>query len=92
MILRYVFAYTSDAEEPPMPATRRATSLTLDSAMLDEAKALGVNISRAAESGIVSELKRAKAEAWKRENRAAIEATNRYIEEFGIPLADLRKF
>ncbi len=75
-----------------MSATRRATSLTLDAAMLDEAKSLGVNISRAAESGIVSELKRAKAEAWKRENAEAILAYNEYIDTHGVPLADLRKF
>jgi antitoxin CcdA len=75
-----------------MPAARRATSLTLDAAMLDEAKSLGVNISRAAEVGLAAELKKARTEAWKRENAEAIAATNRYIEEFGIPLADLRKF
>lgn len=75
-----------------MPATRRATSLTLDSAMLDEAKALGVNISRAAEAGVAAELKRARAEAWKRENAEAIAATNRYIEEHGLPLEPYRMF
>ncbi len=75
-----------------MPATRRATSLTLDAAMLDEAKALGLNVSRAAEAGLAAELKRAKTEAWKRENAEAIAATNRYIEENGLPLEAYRMF
>jgi antitoxin CcdA len=75
-----------------MPAPRRATSLTLDAAMLDEAKALGLNISRAAEAGLAVELKKARTEAWKRENAEAIAATNRYIEEHGLPLEPYRMF
>ncbi len=71
---------------------RRATSLTLDCTMLDEAKALGVNISRAAEAGLAAALKEARAEAWKRENAEALQAANEYVAKYGIPLADLRKF
>lgn len=75
-----------------MPAARRATSLTLDAAMLDEAKALGINISRAAETGLAAELKKARTEAWKHENREAIANYNRFIEEVGLPLAEFRTF
>jgi antitoxin CcdA len=75
-----------------MSATRRATSLTLDAALLDEAKALGLNISRAAEAGLAAELKKLRTEAWKRENAEAIAATNRYIEEHGLPLEPYRMF
>jgi antitoxin CcdA len=75
-----------------MPANRRATSLTLDAAMLDEAKTLGLNISRAAEAGLAAELKKARTEAWKRENAEAIAAYNQYIEENGLPLAEYRVF
>ncbi len=74
-----------------MPA-RRATSMTLDAALLDEAKALGVNISRAAEQGVAAALKAARAEAWKRENAQAIAERAAWIERHGLPLADLRKF
>jgi antitoxin CcdA len=35
-------------------AARRATKVTIDQALLDEAKGLGINISRAAEAGIKS--------------------------------------
>lgn len=71
---------------------RRSTSLTLDRAMLDEARELGVNISRAAEKGIAADLKVAREAKWRAENRDAIAKTNAYIEEHGIPFADLRKF
>lgn len=73
-------------------STRRATSLTLPADMVEEAKAMGVNISRAAEAGIAMALKQARTEQWKREDAEAIAATNQYIEMHGIPLADLRKF
>ncbi len=76
-----------------MPAAnRRPTSMTLDKALLDEARALGVNISRAAEAGIAAELKKARAEAWKRDNAEAIAASNDYIEKHGLPLAEYRMF
>lgn len=74
-----------------MPA-RRSTSMTLDAALLDEAKALGVNISRAAEQGVAAALKAARAEAWKRENAEAIKNYNTWIEENGLPLAEYRVF
>ncbi|NGM44964.1 type II toxin-antitoxin system CcdA family antitoxin [Rhodobacter sp. SGA-6-6] len=74
-----------------MPA-RRSTSMTLDAALLDEAKALGVNVSRAAEQGVAAALKAARAEAWKRENAEAIKNYNTWIEENGLPLAEYRVF
>lgn len=71
---------------------RRATSMTLDAALLDEARALGVNLSRAAEEGIAARTMAARAEAWKRENAEAIQNTNDYIEKYGLPLAEYRTF
>jgi antitoxin CcdA len=71
---------------------RRATSLTLDRAMLDEARALGVNVSRAAEQGLAAALKAARSEAWKRENAEAIASYNAFIEKHGLPLAKYQQF
>lgn len=71
---------------------KRSTSLTLDRDLLDEAKALGVNVSRAAEKGITADLKVAREAKWRADNREAISKTNAYIEEHGIPFADQRKF
>jgi antitoxin CcdA len=76
-----------------MPGSpRRATSLTLDRAMLDEARALGVNVSRAAEQGLAAALKAARSEAWKRENAEAIASYNAFIEKHGLPLAKYQQF
>jgi len=73
-------------------ATRRATSLTLDRALLDEAKSLGVNISRAAETGVAEAVRSARAVQWRSENAAAVSEYNAFIDEGGIPLSGYRKF
>lgn len=74
------------------PPPRRATSLTLDRALLDEAKTLGVNVSRAAEAGVLAAVKAERGRRWKEDNAEFIVEYNKWIEENGIPLAEFRKF
>ena len=73
-----------------MSATRRATSMTLDAKLLDEARALGVNVSRAAEEGILAQVRSLRARRWKEENAEAIADYNQWIEENGIPNLGIR--
>lgn len=73
-----------------MSATRRSTSMTLDASLLDEARALGVNLSRAAEEGILAQVRAARAKRWKEDNAADIAAYNKWIEENGIPNQSVR--
>ena len=73
-----------------MPVTRRATSMTLDAALLDEARALGVNLSRAAEEGILAQVRAERARRWNEENADAIADYNKWIEENGIPNKGIR--
>ncbi|MCZ8333626.1 MAG: type II toxin-antitoxin system CcdA family antitoxin [Rhodobacteraceae bacterium] len=73
-----------------MPATRRATSMTLDAALLDEARSLGINISRAAEEGILAQVRAERGRRWKEDNAADIAAYNKWIEENGIPNGSIR--
>lgn len=75
-----------------MSATRRATSMTLDAKLLDEARALGVNLSRAAEEGILAQVRTLRAKHWKEDNAEAIADYNRWIEANGVPLSQFRKF
>ncbi len=65
---------------------RKPTNLSLDSALLAEARALDVNLSRAAESGIKAEVAKAAKAAWQEENRAALESSNDHVKEHGLPL------
>jgi len=73
-------------------ATRRSTSLTLNRQLLDEARELGVNVSRAAEEGLALAVRAARARRWQEENAPAIEDYNRYIAANGVPLSQFRKF
>ena len=72
--------------------SRKAVNLSIDADLLAEAKALGVNVSRAAEAGIAGAVKAEKERRWKEENREAIESSNRWVEEHGLPLAKYRQF
>lgn len=75
-----------------MPAaTRRATNLSLDPKLLEEARGLGVPLSRAAEAGLRDAVRKAHAEAWHRENAEAIRAYNEWVEKNGLPLAEHRQ-
>ncbi|MFK7878365.1 type II toxin-antitoxin system CcdA family antitoxin [Roseobacter sp.] len=71
---------------------RKATNLSLDASLLAEAKALKVNLSRAAEDGVRGAVVAAKAERWKVENAAAIQSSNAYVESHGLPLDRYRQF
>jgi antitoxin CcdA len=74
------------------PAARKPTNLTLDAALLAEAKELSVNVSRAAETGIAEAVRAEKERLWLEENREALESSNAYVKEHGLPLAKYRMF
>lgn len=71
---------------------RKSANLSIDTDLIAEAKALQVNISRAAETGIADAVRKEKERRWKEENRDAIEEWNRYFEENGLPFAEYRGF
>ena len=74
------------------PQTRKPTNLSLDVDLLTQAKALKVNLSRAAEDGVRRAVSVAKAQQWKVENAAAIRSSNAYAEKHGLPLDNYRQF
>ena len=73
-------------------STRKPTNLSLDSALLQEAKALGINVSRSAEAGIAEAVRLHKQEKWLKENASALASSNSYVEANGLPLARHRQF
>ncbi len=80
----------------PRPATaqttRRATNVTLPTDLLDQARALGLNVSQACERGLKAEIARHRAAQWREENREALASSNDYVERHGLPLAEFRQF
>ena len=73
-------------------APRKPTNLTLDPSLLREARSFGVNLSQAAEAGLRRAVAEAKAQAWQRENAAALASSNAWIEAHGLPLDQYRQF
>lgn len=71
---------------------KKATNLSLDQELLKDARALGVNLSEAAEKGVSEAVRKAKGEAWLAENTEAMEAWGRWVEENGLPLDEYRMF
>lgn len=72
--------------------TRRATNVSLDRARLEEARALGINISQACERGLVQTIAEERAARWKEANREALESSNGWVEANGLPLEKHRLF
>jgi antitoxin CcdA len=72
--------------------TTAATNVSLDAALVAEAKQLGVNISQASNRGLEKAVKKARAERWLEENRAALDSYNEWIEANGLPLEKYRLF
>jgi len=71
---------------------RRPTNISLDSAMIDDARELGINISRACEEGLAKQISEERGRRWLEENREAIESSNAWVEKHGLPLAKYRPF
>lgn len=68
---------------------KRKTSLTLDAAALDSAKALGINISAVAEAALAKAIAEARQKRWLEENADAFAAQARWHEANGHPLAEI---
>lgn len=72
--------------------TRKAANMSIDAALLADAKALEINVSRAAENGIAEAVRAEKNRRWLEENRGALESSNAWVEKHGLPLAKYRQF
>lgn len=71
---------------------KRPTNLTIDAELLDEAKALGVNLSRVLEQGLRERVAQARRERWLEENADAIAEHNERVEARGVFSDRLRRF
>lgn len=71
---------------------RKPTNILLDAALVEEARELGVNISVASALGLEQAVKKARAERWLEENKAALESSNEWMREHGLPLEEYRLF
>lgn len=87
-----IFMKTSQPFERSARGTRKATNVSIGQALLDEAKSLDINVSQAAEAGLRVALAQKRAAMWLQENVSALDSSNAYVTERGLPLAKYRSF
>ena len=74
---------------PTPQALRRPTNVSLPVSLVEEARSLDINLSRACGQGIIAAVKAERERQWKQNNKAEIENYNKWIDENGLPLTDL---
>ena len=78
---------------PPKPqGAKRAANLTLSTDLLAEAKALGINISKACDTHLRELVRKEKEARWKVEHDDFIQACNQTVAEESLPLEAWRTF
>lgn len=73
-------------------APKKATNLSLNSKVLEMARALGMNVSQTVDGLLAKEVERRYWEHWNERNKNAIDAYNTRIAKYGLPLAKYRSF
>ncbi|MFC3714919.1 type II toxin-antitoxin system CcdA family antitoxin [Luteimonas soli] len=63
---------------------KRATNVSVNQGLLEDAKALDINLSATLEKALEAEVRARKREQWLEENREAIAAYNARIERDGV--------
>lgn len=71
---------------------RKPTNLSLPADLVEAARALDVNISRACEEGLAKQVDAARRARWLLENRAALDSSNAWADSNDMPLAAQRLF
>jgi antitoxin CcdA len=71
-------------------ASKKAVNLTIDRELLQQARELKVNLSKALEERLAAIVREERARRWQEENREAIEAYNRFVDKHGL-FNDIRK-
>lgn len=76
----------------PSEGLRKKMSLSISEPLAEAARKLEINLSRAAETGILLEIKRRRDSAWLEKNRPAIALYNERIEREGLFAEEHRGF
>lgn len=71
---------------------KRAANLSVNAGLLDEAKALKINLSATLERALEEEVRARKRERWLAENREAIAGYNAFVAEHGVFSDGIRSF
>ena len=72
--------------------TRKAVNLKIDNSLIQEAKALDINLSREFETHLADVVRLRKQAKWLAENREALDAYNAHVEQDGVFSDGIRSF
>jgi len=88
--VRITYAHFSHSRDAPMRqifdtnAPKKPANLSVNSDLLNEAKALKINLSATLESALINEVKAARRDFWLAENKEAIAACNKLADSHGL--------
>jgi antitoxin CcdA len=73
-------------------APKKPTNVSINSDLLTKAKELRINLSATLESALIELVNAKQRELWRLENKSAIEAYNRLVDDNGVFSDELRRF
>ena len=73
-------------------APKKPTNLSINSDLLTKSKALNINLSATLEQVLKTKLAESEADTWKKENKRAIQAYNKMVDEHGLFSDEHRQF
>jgi len=73
-------------------SVKKAVNLRINKELIDQAKALHINLSQTLETSLVETLREKQKESWLADNKDAVEAYNQRIEKNGLFSDGLRQF
>jgi antitoxin CcdA len=65
-------------------APKKPTNLSINSDLLAKAKGLKLNLSATLEMALAEQVQKAERENWLKQNKVAIEAANKFVENYGL--------
>jgi len=71
---------------------KKATNLSINSDLLEQAKELKINISRCLEHSLEQKVRETKTANWQEENKEAIEHYNERVAKYGVFSDGMRSF
>jgi antitoxin CcdA len=78
------------SRRPRVAGRKRALNVSVREDLIEEAKAFKTNVSAVVEKALEEAHRERRREEWRRKNAKAVAAWNDWVEENGIPFAELR--
>tara|TARA_A200000113_G_scaffold181404_1_gene167376 strand:- start:111 stop:425 length:315 start_codon:yes stop_codon:yes gene_type:complete len=79
-------------QSSPAGSSKKPTNVSINRELLEQAKALQINLSATLEEALAEAVRKKQQALWKQENCEAINAYNQMVEENGTFSDDLRSF